>query len=126
MPPQPSWDDQLFVLFDDLEGQAAALYELDRDAELVDRSRAAYRQVSLESRLVASTGLQVGLDVAGVGRIEGELRRVGTGWCLVSGHAQDWIVRTRGIHVVHGASARSVPEAAWSPLHKLGLASALR
>ncbi|MCW2834930.1 MAG: hypothetical protein JWN68_2883 [Nocardioides sp.] len=126
MPPQPSWDDQLFVLFDDLEGQAAALYELDRDAELVDRGRAAYRQVSLESRLVASTGMRISLDVAGVGRVEGELQRVGTGWCLVSGHAQDWIVRTRLIHVVHGASVRSVPEAAWSPLHKLGLASALR
>lgn len=126
MPPQPSWDEQLFVLFDDLEGQAAALYELDRDAELVDRSRAAYRQVTLESRLVASTGTTVSLDVAGTGRIEGELRRSGTGWCLVSGHAQDWIVRTGCIQVVHGASARSVPEAAWSPLQKLGLGSALR
>jgi hypothetical protein len=124
--PQPSWDEQLFVLFDDLEGQAAALYELDRDAELADRSRAAYRQVTLESRLVASTRTQVGLDVAGTGRIEGELQRVGAGWCLVSGHSQDWIVRTASIHVVHGASARSVAEAAWSPLEKLGLGSALR
>ena len=42
MAPHPSWDDQLFALFDDLEGQASALYELERDAELVDRSRAEY------------------------------------------------------------------------------------
>ena len=28
--------------------------------------------------------------------------------------------------MVHGASDRSVPEVAWSPLHKLGLGSALR
>jgi len=126
MSPDPSWDEQLFVLFDDLEGQAAALYELERDAELVDRSRAAYSDVTLDSRLAASTGARVGLDVAGAGRIEGELQRLGTGWCLVSGHAQDWIVRTACIHVVHGASVRSVPEVAWSPLHRLGLASALR
>jgi len=126
MPPQPSWDEQLFVLFDDLEGQAAALYELERDAELIDRSRAAYHYVTLDSRLVASAGGQVSLDVQGAGRVEGELQRIGTGWCLVSGHAQDWIVRTACIQVVHGASDRSVPEVAWSPLHKLGVASALR
>ena len=126
MPPTPSWDEQLFVLFDDLEGQAAALFELERDAELVDRSRAAYGHVTLDSRLVASTGTHVSLEVAGAGRIEGELKRIGTGWCLVSGHAQDWIVRTACVHVVHGASQRSVPEVAWSPLHKLGFASALR
>lgn len=126
MAPQPSWDEQLFVLFDDLEGQAAALYELERDAELVDRSRAAYREVTLESRLVASTGAHVGLEVAGAGRIEGELQRIGTGWCLVSGHAQDWIVRTPCVQVAYGASLRSVPEVARSPLHKLGVASAFR
>ncbi|PUA81977.1 hypothetical protein [Nocardioides currus] len=126
MAPNPSWDDQLFSLFDDLEGQAAALYGLERDAELVDRSRAEYHQVTLDSRLVASMGEDVALTVAGVGRIEGELQRIGTGWCLVSGHAQDWIVRTARIEVVHGASERSVPEVAWSPLHRLGVSSALR
>ena len=51
---------------------------------------------------------------------------MGLGWCLVSGHAQDWIVRTACIEVVQGASDRSVPEVAWSPLHKLGVSSALR
>lgn len=126
MAPHPSWDEQLFALFDDLEGQASALYELERDAELVDRSRAEYHHVTLESRLMASIGDHLGLTVAGVGRVEGELQRLGLGWCLVSGHAQDWIVRTACIEVVHGASERSVPEVAWSPLHKLGVSSALR
>ena len=126
MAPHPSWDDQLFALFDDLEGQASALYEQERDAELVDRSRAEYGQVTLDSRLMASAGGRLVLTVAGVGRVEGELQRMGLGWCLVSGHAQDWIVRTPWIEVVQGASDRSVPEIAWSPLHKLGVASALR
>lgn len=126
MAPQPSWDQQLFALFDDLEGQAAALYELERGAELADRSRAEYHHVTLDSRLMASMGSRLALTVAGVGRIEGELQRLGVGWCLISGHAQDWIVRTPCIEVVQGASERSVPEVAWSPLHKLGVSSAMR
>ena len=126
MAPHPSWDDQLFALFDDLEGQASALYELERDAELEDRSRAEYHRVTLDSRLMASAGDRLVLTVLGVGRVEGELQRMGVGWCLLSGHAQDWIVRTTCIEVVQGASDRSVPEVAWSPLHKLGVSSALR
>lgn len=120
------WDEQLFELFDDLEGQAAAWYDVERGAELVDRSRAEYHHVALASRLVASVGSVLAMDVAGVGRVEGELRRTGDGWCLLHGHQQDWIVRTARIHVVHGASERSVPEVAWSPLQRLGLGSALR
>jgi hypothetical protein len=120
------WEERLFELFDDLEGQASALYDVERGAELVDRSRAEYHHVALVSRLVASVGSTISLEVAGVGRVEGELRRTGDGWCLVSGHQQDWIVRTARIHVVHGASDRSVPEVAWSPLQKLGLGSTLR
>jgi hypothetical protein len=126
MAPHPSWDEQLFALFDDLEGQASALYDLERDAELADRSRAEYSNVTLESRLMASAGDRLALTIAGVGRVEGELQRMGLGWCLVSGHAQDWILRTRCIEVVQGASDRSVPAVAWSPLHRLGFSSALR
>ncbi|UUZ58129.1 hypothetical protein [Nocardioides sp. B-3] len=126
MAPHPSRDDQLFSLFDDPEGQASALYEQERDAELLDRSRAEYRRVTLDSRLMASVGDRLALTVVGVGRIEGELQRMGLGWCPVSGHAQDWIVRTPCIEVVQGASDRSIPEVARSPLHKLGVTSALR
>ena len=35
-------------------------------------------------------------------------------------------MRTESIAVVHGASPRSVPEVAWSPVTRLGLGSALR
>ena len=120
------WEEQLFALFDDLEGQASARFEIEREAELRDRSRSEYRQVTLDSRLMASVGDALALDVRGVGRLEGELRRVGEGWCLVRGHAQDWIVRVAAIEAVHGASSRSVPEVAWSPLNRIGVASALR
>jgi hypothetical protein len=120
------WEDDLFALFDDLEDRAAALYDAQREPELADRSRAEYRQVSLASRLMASAGSEVTLDVLGVGRVTGRLERVADGWCLVTGAAQDWIVALAAVAAVHGAAERSVPEVAWSPVARLGLASALR
>jgi hypothetical protein len=120
------WEDDLFALFDDLEGRAEALYDSEREPDLADRSRAEYRNVTLASRLMASIGANVTLDVVGVGPITGSLDRVGAGWCLVSGAAQDWIAASSAVATVRGAAERSVPEVAWSPLTKLGLGSALR
>ncbi len=120
------WEDDLFALFDDLEGRAEAIYDSEREPELADRSRAEYRYVSLASRLMASVGSEVTLEVVGVGPITGRLDRVGDGWCLLSGAAQDWIAAISAVAVVRGAAQRSVPEVAWSPLTKLGLGSALR
>ena len=94
------WDERLFDLLDDLEGQAEALYAAERDAELADRSRAEYAAVTLAGRLMASVGRDVLLDVDGTGPVRGELRRVGTGWCLVSGDAGDWLVPLAAITAV--------------------------
>lgn len=121
-----AWEDDLFALLDDLEQQAEALYDAERGFELADRSRAEYQQVTFASRMMASVGADVGLDVRGVGAVSGLLERVGTGWCLLSGSAQDWIVPLTAIGAVRGASDRSVPELAWSPVARLGLGSALR
>jgi len=120
------WAEQLFALFDDLEGQAAALYAADREAELADRSRAEYAKVGLATRLVASLGNHLTVEVLGVGRIAGVLERHGEGWMLLRAERQDWIIRTAVLATVLGASPRSVPEVAWSPLQRLGLGSALR
>ena len=121
-----AWEDELFSLLDDLEQQAEALYDAERDLELADRSRAEYAQVSLGSRLLASEGREVTLDVRGVGQLSGTLQRVGSGWCLLHVRGQDWVVPTSALTRVLGASDRSVPELAWSPFAKLGLGSALR
>ena len=120
------WDEQLFALLDDLEQQAEALYDAERDVDLADRSRAEYAAVTLASRLMASAGRPVTLEVEGIGAVTGELRRVGDGWCLLHGAAQDWVVRLAAVLAVEGASERSVPEVAWSPIARLGLGSALR
>ena len=120
------WDESLFAFLDDLEGRAEALYDAERETDLADRSRAEYAAVTLAGRLMASIGHHIVLDVAGVGPISGVLQRVGPDWCLAHGGAQDWIVRLAAVVAVEGASARSVPEVAWSPVARLGLGSALR
>lgn len=121
-----TWDEQLFAVLDDLEGQAQSAFALERDLELADRSQAEYRQVTLASRLMASVGSDLALDVAGVGRLTGELRRCGEDWLLVAGRGQEWVVPAAAVGAVRGAAERSVPEAAWSPLTRLSFAAALR
>jgi hypothetical protein len=86
------WEEELFALFDDLEGQATALYDAERAPELADRSRSEYRQVTLASRLMASLDLELTLELVGVGAVTGRLERVSSGWCLVRGHGQDWVI----------------------------------
>lgn len=121
-----AWERDLFAVLEDLEGQAQAAFEAEREAELADRVRAEYGSVTLSSRLMASVGTTLALDLPGVGRVEGRLRRVGEGWCQVGATGADWIVPLRHVLAVQGASERSVPEVAWSPVHRLGLRSAMR
>ena len=121
-----AWEEELFALFADLEGHATALYDAERAPEVVDRSRSEYQQVALDGRLMASLDLELTLELVGVGAVTGRLERVASGWCLVRGHGQDWVIPLTAVAAVHGASDRSVPEVAWPPVAKLGLGSALR
>jgi hypothetical protein len=121
-----AWEEDLFALFDDLEAQATALYDAERAPELADRSRSEYQQVTLDARLMASVDLEVTLELVGVGAVTGRLERVASGWCLLRGHGQDWVVPLGAVAAVHNASERAVPEVAWSPVARLGLGSALR
>ncbi|TNM37540.1 hypothetical protein FHP29_17190 [Nocardioides albidus] len=120
------WEDELFALFDDLEGQAGALYAAERDLEVADRSRAEYQQVTLAGRLMASVGRTVTLGVLGVGTVTGTLERVADGWLLAASGDHDWVVALPAVTTASDVSERSVPEIAWSPLTRLSLASALR
>jgi len=121
-----SWEEELFAYLDDLEGQAGALYAAEREPELADRSRAEYRSVTLASRLMASVDRDVTVELAGVGTVSGRLARVATGWCLLRGAGQDWVVHLAAVAAVHGGSERAVPEVAWPPVARLGLGAALR
>ena len=121
-----NWDEQLFAVLDDLEQQAESLYDAEREAEVADRSRAEYGAVTLASRLMASLDSSISLDLLGVGRVSGRLLRVATGWLLLETAAGQWVVPLEAVTSVGGASPRSVPEVAWSPVTRLGLGSALR
>jgi len=121
-----TWENDLFELFDDLESQAAASFALEREAELADRRRAEYQEVTLAARLMASVGRGLTLEVAGVGAVSGVLERVATGWMLLRGPSQDWAIREAAVTAVRGASERAVPAVAWPVVAKLGLGSALR
>ena len=120
------WENDLFALFDDLEQQAGALYAAERDAEVADRSRAEYQQVTLAGRLMASLGGDVVAGIAGVGTVSGRLERVADGWALLASGDQDWIVVLEAVSTMEGVSVRAIPEVAWSPLARLGLQAALR
>ncbi|MCL8024954.1 hypothetical protein [Nocardioides bruguierae] len=121
-----AWEDELFTFLDDLEQQAEAAYAAERGLELADRARAEYASVALAGRLMASVGCEVGLRVEGIGRLRGTLDRVADGWLLLSGPAQDWVVRLPALLGVDGASERAVPDVAWPAASRLGLGSALR
>ena len=121
-----AWEEQVFELLEDLEQQAEALYDAERGPELADRVRAEYAAVTLASRLAASAGGPVELDVQGVGRLAGRLDRVAAGWVSLEVAGREWVVRTAAVVEVRGASVRALPEVAWSPLARLGVGSALR
>ncbi|WP_028659698.1 hypothetical protein [Nocardioides insulae] len=121
-----AWEEELFGFFEDLEAQAEAGFAAERAAELADRSRAEYQQVTLPARMMASVGREVQTEVRGVGALAGELERVCEEWFLLRSRGQDWIVRHQALMTVAGASERAVPAVAWSPITRLGLGSALR
>ena len=68
------WEEELFGYLDDLEGQAAALYDAERAPSSPTASRAEYQQVTLASRLMASVDREVTLELLGVGAVTGRAR----------------------------------------------------
>lgn len=121
-----SWEQHLFDLFDDLEQQADSMFQVERELEVAERSRTEYAGVTLASRLMASVGTEVVLCVQGIGVLQGTLQRVAVDWLLLIAGRQEWIVRLAAVDQVRGASDRSLPEEAWSPIAQLGFGSALR
>jgi hypothetical protein len=120
------WDDRLGDLFDDLEQQADGLVLSQRDAEVAELARAEYAQVDLASRLHGSIGRRLLLDVQGFGMLEGDLSRVGVGWCLLGSGAQEWLVRLAATGSLRGLAERGIAVQARPVTARLGLASALR
>ena len=120
------WEERLLDLFDDLEQQADGLALAERDALVVEQSRAEYAEVDLASRLAASVGGRVRLDVQGVGGLDGVLRRTGDGWLVLEAGGRAWVVVLAAVRRARGLSDGAVDAAARPLTTRLGLASALR
>ena len=90
------WEERLLDLFDDLEQQADGLALAERDALVVEQSRAEYAEVDLASRLAASVG------------------------------GRAWVVVLAAVRRARGLSDGAVDAAARPLTTRLGLASALR
>jgi hypothetical protein len=125
-------DGLLAMVFEDLEQQAEGLALAERDAELADRSRAEYAQVTLAARVHASLGRPVLLELLGAGPVRGTLARAGTDWCLVADDCgpgapeQEWLVRLGALRGAQGLSERAVAPEARPAVARLGFGSALR
>jgi hypothetical protein len=120
------WDDRLLALFDDLEQQAEGLALAARDTEVAELSRAEYAGVDLTSRLHGSVGHRLGLVVSGLGRLDAEVVRVGSDWCLTRDGLHEWLVRVAALERVTGLAEQAV-DARHRPLGaRLGFGSALR
>jgi len=123
----PEWDDKLFAVFDDLEQQADALFDAEREVELADLARAEYTEVTLASRLMAALDREVALEVRAVGRLEGRLTRVAAEWVMLTVSTAEWVVPLAAVVAAQVDTDRSVPEVAWSAVAlRLSLRSALR
>lgn len=118
-------------LLEELEQQAGSLFADERDQEVADLAMGEYAQVSLAGRLAAALGHEVTLRVLGVGRLRGQLRSAGEGWCLLgvgtSGAAHGgWVVRAAAVVAVAGLPPGAVPASARPVTARLGLGSVLR
>ena len=120
-----SWEQRMARLFDDLEGRAEDLLGRERDWEVAEQARAEYASVLLASRMMASTGHDVVLQVLGAGRLAGRLVRCAETWCLLEDQGREWVVSLPAVLTVAGASERALPREAWPVTARLSLTSAL-
>jgi len=134
-PAPPLAGDGVAGVIEDLEQQAAGMLLAERDAELVDRARGEYATVALSSRVHASIGRIVVLDLWDGGSVEGRLDSAGRGWCLLTSMVEEGagaatgsrttLVLTAAVAAAGGLSERAVPEAARPLAARLGVGSAL-
>lgn len=101
-------------LFADLEAQAERDRTLELQAETEERTRAERASTTLASRLRASTGEHIVLDLRSGRRIAGTLAGTGAGWLMVGARGLDptWtLVVEGGIGAVRSLPFRAADDA---------------
>lgn len=116
------WDE----LFRDLEGQLAAAEAAELTAEVADRTRRESALLTLADRVRGAVGSPVTLQVAGAGRVDGQLVDVGAQWLLVADEAgREVLVPLAAVLGLTGLGTRSATPTG-QVAAGLGLGSALR
>ena len=99
-------------LFDDLEARLDGERGEDLDAEVADRIRGELAATSLADRLRGAAGHLIAVEAAGVGRLDGTLRRVGSGWfVLEDAHGSPTVVLLTALVGVHDLPLASLSTA---------------
>lgn len=96
-------------LFAELEAEAAELADLDRDAEIADRTRAELARVRWTDRLRAATGSTVRVRVVGGDLVDGAVRRVAVDWLLLTAGAHQVLVPVDAVVGVEGVGPATAP-----------------
>ena len=116
------WDE----LFRDLEGQLAAAEAADLAAEVADRTRRESALLTLADRARGAVGSRVGMQVRGVGRVDGVLVAVAPEWLLVADDSgREVLAPLAAATGLTGLGVWSAPPAG-QVAARLGLAGALR
>jgi hypothetical protein len=98
------WDD----LFRDLEAQLDAAELTDEASEVADRSRREQGRLRLVDRLRAASGIEIGVQVLGIGAVSGRIVDVGADWLLlVEPPGRELLVRQAAILFVSGLGLQS-------------------
>lgn len=118
-------------LFSDLEAQLDLLARQEREAEVVEHTRAERGQVALAHRLTAARARQLRLKVYGLGWLEVRLVDVGDDWILgeiqaqVPGRGRELLVPTDAVLAVERLGTAADPRRSTAS-RRFGLAGALR
>ncbi len=97
-------------LFADLEVDALGLDMLERDAEIMDRTRAELASIRLADRFRAAIGVTVSVRVEGADGLRGQVRQVAACWLLLATSEQvEWLVAWSALLGVTGLPAQASP-----------------
>jgi hypothetical protein len=115
-------------LFADLEAQADALANAERDAEIEERTRAETGQLGLVDRLRPAIGMPIKLRCLGGVTLAGQLRQVGAEWLLLDeGSGREAAVVLASVTTVAGLGRLSaVPNTMRQVESRLGIRHLLR
>ncbi len=117
------WED----LFADLEHEWEGLAQSERQAEIAERTRAEFAQVTFVDRLRGSEGRHVHLVTRLGEPVDGELTGVGADFVLLTSERHECVLPLAGLGSASGLGGASLSEQAAGPVRaRLGLGSVLR